>query len=179
MSVQVGRVLVVDDDSRGMGWIDRWLNLEGFEVHRAYSYAEGVNIASEIAPDFAVIDLVLPDGHGLDLIRHVKKVAPHSRVILVTGFGSIATAVEAMRLGAADYLLKPVEPDELVAALKPAKTNGVPTKTPELPTLDRVQWDYIQRVLAYCNGNISETARRLGKHRQSLQRMLRRYPPRK
>jgi len=122
-----------------------------------------------------VVDLRMPGGSGLDLLRELRKHDPHTRVLVLTGYGSIATAVEAVRDGAVGYLPKPADADEILAALNgthTAKAAGV-----ETPSLARAEWEHIQRVLTDCGGNISEAARRLGIHRRSLQRKLHKYPP--
>jgi two-component system, response regulator RegA len=168
-------VLVVDDESCLLHDVVRALEVERYEVHPASSCAEAFRVIETQRVDCAVVDLMLRDGSGLDILRRLKEAFADAHVVLLTG--SIPTAMEAVRLGASDYLIKPVHPKELVSALDPA-SEGRAKRISHLPTLDRIQWDYIQRVLAYCGGNISESARRLGIHRQSLQRMLRRHPPR-
>lgn len=172
-------VLVVDDEAPLRAAMGRMLEIHGFSVCFATNRAEAVEQALAQAPEHAVVDLVLRDGSGLDVIVALRKVAPSTRIVLVTGFGSVSTAVEAIRLGAVDYLPKPVEAEELLAALDPSRPRDSSKERPDIPTLERAQWDYIHRVLAQCEGNISEAARRLGLHRQSLQRMLKRHPPRK
>ena len=172
-------MLVVDDDDLLRTSIGRILEINGFSVAFGRNHEEALVQAAETHPEHAVIDLMLGEASGLDLIVALREKYPELRIILVTGFGSIATAVDAIRLGAADYLLKPVDPEELIQAMDPAKPREASKEKPDIPTLERAQWEYIHRVLGQCDGNISEAARRLGLHRQSLQRMLKRHPPRK
>lgn len=172
-------VLVVDDEAPMRAAIGRILELNGFSVCFAKNRAEALEQAVARTPEHAVVDLMLRDGSGLDLISELRQRVPHTRVILLTGFGSVSTAVEAIRLGAADYLLKPAGAEELLAALDPSRPREPSKDKPDIPSLERAQWEYIHRVLEQCEGNISEAARRLGLHRQSLQRMLKRHPPRK
>lgn len=133
-------------------------------------------MATAAPPSSVVIDKALPGAEELEMISELTAVTSGSRIILLTSVGSIWTAVEAMRRGAADYLLKPVDPVQLLAALRPSRALSAVEK-PWLLTLERMQWEYIHVVLDFCGGNVSEAARRLGMYRQSLQRMLRRYPP--
>jgi two-component system response regulator RegA len=123
----------------------------------------------------AVVDLKMPGGSGLDVLRELRRQDPSTRVLMLTGYGSIATAVEAVREGAVGYLPKPADADEILAALH--GTNTAKEKGIETPSLARAEWEHIQRVLTDCGGNISEAARRLGIHRRSLQRKLHKYPP--
>lgn len=159
--------------------IGRILELNGFSVCFATNRKEALEQATLLRPAHAIVDLMLRDGSGLDLISAFRELVPRTRIVLVTGFGSVSTAVEAIRLGAVDYLLKPVSAEELLAALDPSRARKPSKDKPDIPSLERAQWEYIHRVLEQCEGNISEAARRLGLHRQSLQRMLKRHPPRK
>lgn len=173
------RVLVVDDEEPVRAAVGRMLELNGFSVSFATNREQALALATSLKPEQAVIDLMLGDTSGLDLITEFRKLVPHTRIVLMTGFGSVSTAVKAIRLGAADYLLKPIDPDELLTALDPSKPREPSKERPDIPTLERAQWEYIQRVVEQCAGNISAASRRLGLHRQSLQRMLKRHPPRK
>ena len=170
-------VLLVDDDVTLRERLARALRERNFDVRTAGSADEAIALARADSPEMAVLDLKMPGRSGLDLLREMRDHDPATRILVLTGYGSIATAVEATKLGAIGYLPKPVDADELLAAFARA---GVATDMPgrfETPSLARAEWEHIQRVLADCGGNISEAARRLGIHRRSLQRKLQKYPP--
>jgi two-component system response regulator RegA len=173
-------VLVVDDDEPFRTRLARALADRGLEVRTAGDVAEALLAAGrDDPPELAVVDLRMPGGSGLDLVRDLKALEPAMRILVLTGYGSIATAVEAMRLGAANYLPKPVDADEILRALAPEGMGltadaSLPVGT---PSLARAEWEHIHRVLGDCGGNISEAARRLGLHRRSLQRKLGKAPP--
>ena len=181
-------LLLVDDDAPLRERLGRALTARGLQVRTAGSAEEALAQALEDAPELAVVDLRLPGQTGLELLRDLKSLHPATRVWVLTGYGSIATAVSATRMGAEGYLAKPIDADELLAALFARSTAGPsaseagiaiePTDF-ETPSLARVEWEYIQRVLSDCDGNVSEAARRLGVHRRSLQRKLSKYPPRR
>lgn len=162
-------LLLVDDDDPLRQRLGRALALRGFEVREARSGEEALALARQDSPEFAVVDLRMDGISGLDLVRELRAIDEATRVVVLTGYGSIATAVEAMRLGAVHYLTKPVDADQVVAALDGATP---PVADVEVPSLARVEWEHIQRVLLDCGGNVSEAARRLGLHRRSLQRKL-------
>lgn len=169
-------ILLVDDDVTLRERLARALRERGFDVRTAGSADEAMEQVRADSPEMAVVDLRMPGRSGLDLLRDMREHDPATRVLVLTGYGSIATAVEATKLGAEGYLPKPVDADELLAAF--AK-NG-PQPAPDhfaTPSLARAEWEHIQRVLVDCGGNISEAARRLGIHRRSLQRKLQKYPP--
>lgn len=148
----------------------RALTDRGFLVTPAANYAEAVAAAQEETPELAVVDLKLPGPSGLDVLRTLKSFDETTSIVVLTGYGSIATAVEGLQLGATTYLAKPVDADQIVAAFDGARrTRG---EEPRTPSLARVEWEHIQRVLADCDGNVSQAARRLGIHRRSLQRKL-------
>jgi two-component system response regulator RegA len=148
----------------------------GFEVLAASSVAEGIALARSRAPAFAVIDLRLDDGSGLDIVPALREVRPDTRVVMLTGYGNIATAVAAVKAGAVDYLAKPADADEIEAALM--VKDGDKPAPPEHPmSADRVRWEHIQRVYELCDRNVSETARRLNMHRRTLQRILAKHSP--
>ena len=148
----------------------------GFAAKMAVSVAEGLAAIEESAPAFAVIDLKLGDGSGLDVMRALKAKRPDARAIILTGYGAIATAVVAVKLGAFDYLAKPVNADEIVAALNAERLDRM--DNPEHPmSADRVRWEHIQRVYESCERNVSETARQLNMHRRTLQRILAKRAP--
>ena len=171
-------ILLVDDDQVFRTRLGQALHARGHEVRTAGSADEALALAQAESPEYAVVDLKMPGRGGLQLLAELKALDPSTSVLVLTGYGSIATALEAVRRGALDYLAKPVDADELLAAFGRAK--GAPTPLPEeaaTPTLARAEWEHIQRVLADCEGNVSEAARRLGLHRKSLQRKLHKYPP--
>jgi len=139
--------------------------------------AEGIKIARSEPPDFAVIDLRLADGSGLDVVAALRVARPDTRIVMLTGYGNIATAVNAVKMGAVDYLSKPADADEVVAAL--LALEGSKPEPPEHPmSADRVRWEHIQRIYELCGRNVSETARRLNMHRRTLQRILAKRAPR-
>lgn len=174
-------ILVVDDDDVFRERLARALTDRGLDVRTASHPAAAVATAKDDSPEMAVVDLRMPGGNGLELVRDLKAIDASTKVVVLTGYGSIATATEAMRLGATHYLPKPADADEVLAAftkddLPPLE--GVDTNT-KAPSLARAEWEHINRVLNDAGGNISEAARRLGIHRRSLQRKLQKYPPRK
>jgi two-component system, response regulator RegA len=150
----------------------------GFEVRMAETVAEGVEQVKKSPPGYAVVDLRLADGSGLDVIGALHQARPDARAVVLTGYGNIATAVTAVKLGAIDYLAKPADADAVYGALM-AETAGARAALPENPmSADRVRWEHIQRVYELCNRNVSETARRLNMHRRTLQRILAKRAPR-
>ena len=170
-------LLLVDDDRAFSTRLARAMEARGFEVRVAESVAEGVAAIEEKAPAYAVIDMRLTDGNGLDVIARLKERRPDARGVILTGYGNIATAVTAVKLGAFDYLAKPADADEIQAALKAEP--GERATPPENPmSADRVRWEHIQRVYELCGRNVSETARRLNMHRRTLQRILAKRAPR-
>lgn len=181
MSQEAGRegaltLLLVDDDEVLRERLGKALRERGFEVTTAASGETAIEIARRDAPEFAVVDLRMPGMSGIEVLDALRAIDPATRVLMLTGYGSIATAVEATRRGAVGYLSKPADADEVVAALTGRATaEGAPGI--DTPTLARTEWEHIQRVLTDCAGNVSETARRLGIHRRSLQRKLQKYPP--
>jgi len=168
-------VLVVDDDEPLRTRLSRALAGRGYQTMVAGDASEALAIARESFPEYAVIDLRLGAESGLELIRQLLELEPAMRIVVLTGYGSIATAVEAIRLGAADYLTKPADAEQVSRAL--AGQPGGGGDGLETPTLARAEWEHMHRVLADVGGNISEAARRLGVHRRSLQRKLNKYPP--
>jgi two-component system response regulator RegA len=148
----------------------------GFAVTMAETVAEGLNQLQVNSPAFAVVDMRLEDGNGLDVISALKRLRPDARAIILTGYGNIATAVTAVKLGAVDYLSKPVDADDVVAAL--LNGEGCKAEPPVNPmSADRVRWEHIQRIYELCGRNVSETARRLHMHRRTLQRILAKRAP--
>ncbi len=173
-------LLVVDDDPILRDRLARAFSRRGFEVRTAEGRSTAVESAREESPELAVVDLKMDDGNGLEVVRDLIEIDPSTRILVLTGYGSIATAVEAVRLGAVNYLSKPADIDEILAAFERGEGEVLdPSKIDyKAPSLARVEWEHINRVLADCGGNISEAARRLGIHRRSLQRKLQKYAPR-
>jgi two-component system response regulator RegA len=173
------RLLVVDDSLAFRERLARAFRERGFSVRTAGNYDEAMEAAHEEVPHLAVIDLRMPGRSGLEVIRDLKRLAPDARVLVLTGFGCISTAIDAVRLGATNYLPKPADADDILAAFErgAADVGDPPATSHDVPTLARAEWEHIHRVLADCGGNISEAARRLGIHRRSLQRKLRKRAP--
>ena len=170
-------VLIVEDDRSFLQRLAKALESRGFTVATAESVADGLLQVERAAPAFAVVDMRLGDGNGLDVISALKRRRPEARGIILTGYGNIATAVNAVKLGAVDYLAKPVDADDVVAALLAQDNNAI--APPENPmSADRVRWEHIQRIYELCGRNVSETARRLNMHRRTLQRILAKRAPR-
>lgn len=170
-------LLIVDDDRPFRERLARAMQARGFEVVLAETVREGVAIARERPPAFAVVDLKLEDGNGLDVVETLHETRPNARVIVLTGFGNIATAVAAVKSGAVDYLPKPADADDILGALlAPPGRKPMPPENPM--SADRVRWEHIQRVYELCGHNVSETARRLNMHRRTLQRILAKRSPR-
>ena len=172
-------LLLVDDSLPFRERLARAFRDRGFHVCTAGNYDEAMSLASEIVPDMAVVDLRMPGPSGLNLVRDLKSLHPEARILVLSGFGSIATAIDAVRLGATNFLPKPADADDILAALErgEAEVSELPETEPETPSLARAEWEHIHRVLADCGGNISECARRLGIHRRSLQRKLQKRAP--
>ncbi|MBK8791988.1 MAG: response regulator [Holophaga sp.] len=169
-------LLLVDDDAVYRERMAQAITARGFEVHTAADAAQAIVLAEAESPELAVLDLRMPGDSGLELLARLKAIDPTTRVLMLTGYGSIATAMEAVRLGAVHYLTKPADVDDILAAF--GGPGPVPeTEDHETPSLDRVEWEHIQRVLNDCRGNLSEAARRLGLHRRSLQRKAARKRP--
>jgi two-component system response regulator RegA len=169
-------LLIVDDDKAFLQRLARAMEARGFVVEAAGSVEEGLASLKRCPPAFAVVDMRLDDGNGIDVIAALKEVRPESRAVVLTGYGNIATAVTAVKIGAVDYLAKPADADDVYNALT-ASPNDKP-QPPENPmSADRVRWEHIQRVYELCNRNVSETARRLNMHRRTLQRILAKRAP--
>jgi two-component system response regulator RegA len=170
-------LLVVDDDMTFRTRVVRAFRDRGLEVAAAGSYEEAMAAAEADTPELALVDLRLPTRSGLDVVRGLKALDPATVVVVLTGYGSIATAVESVKAGAITYLTKPVDADQILDAFD----EKAPAASPEpstfaIPSLARVEWEHIQRVLTDCHGNLSQAARRLGIHRRSLQRKLAKDP---
>lgn len=173
-------ILIVDDDEVFRTRLARAFADRGYDVSAAGEYGEALTRAREDSPEMAVVDLRMPGPSGLELVRDLKALDPSTRILVLTGYGSIATAIEAVRIGATYYLSKPADVDDILAAF--ARGEAPPLEPPPsdyaAPSLARAEWEHISRVLSDCGGSISEAARRLGLHRRSLQRKLQKYPPR-
>ncbi|WP_420960263.1 ActR/PrrA/RegA family redox response regulator transcription factor [Brucella sp. IR073] len=170
-------LLLVDDDKPFLQRLARAMEARGFQVTTAESVEEGIAAVRNSAPAYAVVDMRLGDGNGLDIIEAIRGRREDTRAIVLTGYGNIATAVNAVKLGAIDYLSKPADADEVFAAL--TRRSGEKVPPPENPmSADRVRWEHIQRVYEMCDRNVSETARRLNMHRRTLQRILAKRAPR-
>ncbi|MEM9708380.1 MAG: ActR/PrrA/RegA family redox response regulator transcription factor [Pseudomonadota bacterium] len=170
-------LLIVDDDEPFLRRLARAMEKRGFEVATAETVGEGRSLADRTPPAYAVIDLRLEDGNGLDVVETIRERRPDSRIVVLTGYGAIATAVAAVKIGATDYLSKPADANDVTAALLAPEDELPPP--PENPmSADRVRWEHIQRVYELCDRNVSETARRLNMHRRTLQRILAKRSPR-
>ncbi|MCO5134627.1 MAG: ActR/PrrA/RegA family redox response regulator transcription factor [Phyllobacteriaceae bacterium] len=171
------RLLLVDDDRPFLTRLGRAMEMRGFNVDMAETIADAIAHVKANPPDFAVVDMRLSDGNGLDVIEAIRKAKPVCRAIILTGYGNIATAVTAVKLGAVDYLAKPADADEVYAALmRKPEDRAEPPENPM--SADRVRWEHILRVYELCDRNVSETARRLNMHRRTLQRILAKRAPR-
>ena len=170
-------LILVDDDAPLRRSLQRALERRDFQVYSADSLKAGLNLAHSVKPDYAVVDLRLEDGSGIELVRRLRELHPKVRVVILTGYGNIATAVAAVKAGAVDYLAKPADADDVINALL-ATGSTLPPPPPNPMSADRVRWEHIQRVFEQCNRNVSETARRLNRHRRTLQRILNKRAPR-
>jgi two-component system response regulator RegA len=171
------RLLIVDDDEVFRERLARALRARGYTVQTAASVADALACLEAEMPDGMVVDLRMPGESGMALITHVKAMGAATHMLVLTGYGSIATAVEAMRLGAMGYLTKPADAEEILRALEGQTAPPALPETLSTPSLARAEWEHMQRILADCAGNVSEAARRLGIHRRSLQRKLQKVPP--
>jgi two-component system, response regulator RegA len=170
-------ILLVDDDEAFLKRLAKAMERRGFAVEMAGSVAAGKAIATARPPAYAVVDLRLEDGNGLDVVEVLRERRPDSRIVVLTGYGAIATAVAAVKIGATDYLSKPADANDVINAL--LQTGDTLPPPPENPmSADRVRWEHIQRVYELCDRNVSETARRLNMHRRTLQRILAKRSPR-
>ena len=170
-------LLIVDDDNPLRDRLSRAMEKKGFKVSQADSVKQGIIQAKNLPPAFAVIDLRLNDGNGLAVVEQIQKLKKNSRIIMLTGYGNIPTAVAAIKAGAIDYIPKPADADDVEnALLAPSESKATPPENPM--SADRVKWEHIHRVFELCNRNVSETARRLKMHRRTLQRILSKRSPR-
>ncbi len=170
-------LVICDDDVPFLTRLGRAMESRGFDVRTAESTAEARKMISDVPPAYAVVDMRLGDGNGLDVVQLLHEKRPNARAIILTGYGNIATAVTAVKMGAVDYLSKPADADDVYAAL--TRDPNEKASLPENPmSADRVRWEHIQRVYEMCDRNVSETARRLNMHRRTLQRILAKRAPR-
>ena len=179
-SLEIGEdksLLLVDDDEPFLKRLAKAMEKRGFEVETAASVAAGQAIATARPPAYAVCDLRLEDGNGLDVVEVLRDKRPDCRIVVLTGYGAIATAVAAVKIGATDYLSKPADATDITNALL-APENELPPPPENPMSADRVRWEHIQRVYELCDRNVSETARRLNMHRRTLQRILAKRSPR-
>jgi two-component system response regulator RegA len=183
MNDQKPSILIVDDDETYRNRLARAFVDRGYDVRTAHDHDSALVMAQTDSPEFAVVDLKMPGKSGLELVKALSEVDPATKSVVLTGYGSIATAIDAVRLGAAYYLSKPADADDIVGAFARAEAPPLAPPAPDsdeykAPSLARAEWEHINRVLSDAGGNISEAARRLGIHRRSLQRKLQKYPPR-
>lgn len=173
---ELKQLMLVDDDDLWLKRLARAMERRGYEVLTAAGVAEGIELARARAPAYAVVDLRLADGNGLDVVEALRARRPDARIVVLTGYGAIATAVAAVKLGAVDYLAKPADADELDLVLTLGSVDR--PLPPDRPmSADRVRWEHIQRVYELCHRNVSETARQLNMHRRTLQRILAKRSP--
>jgi two-component system, response regulator RegA len=174
------KILIVDDDGIFAGVLARAFDRRGYSTRVAVDLDSALDAAAQWPPDYAVVDLKLPRSSGLHVVKRLREIEPRTRIVMLTGFGSIATTVDAIKLGAVHYLTKPANADEVLAALHRDEPQFADTVRPEeVPSVYRVEWEHIQRVLSETEGNISLSARRLGIHRRTLQRKLGKHPVRR
>lgn len=170
-------LLIVDDDEIFVNRLGRAMEKRGFQPKLALGVRDAEQIIADAPPAYAVVDLRLEDGHGLDVVDLLRERRPDARIIVLTGYGAIATAVAAVKMGAIDYLAKPADANDVMSAL--LSTKGSLPPAPSNPmSADRIRWEHIQRVFEQCDRNVSETARRLHMHRRTLQRILAKRGPR-
>ncbi len=177
-SADARTLLLIDDDVTLRTRLARAFETRGLIVTMAGTCDEAIALAQADPPELALVDLRLPGGSGIDVVRELRATDPTTTIIVLTGYGSIATAVESMRSGAKTYLTKPVDADQIIAAFNQVEMQGAQQPAIAVPSLARVEWEHIQRVLAECGGNLSQAARLLGIHRRSLQRKLAKDPGR-
>lgn len=169
-------LMILDDDEPFRNRLARAMEKKGFQVKEAKNTEEGLKIAKNYPTQFALVDLRLEDGNGLEVVKALHKAKKESRIVMLTGYGNLPTAVAAVKAGAIDYIAKPVDADDVEAALLASPESKA--KPPENPmSADRVKWEHIHRVFELCNRNVSETARRLKMHRRTLQRILSKRSP--
>jgi two-component system, response regulator RegA len=170
------KILIVDDQYGIRVLLDEVFRKEGYQTYQAANGKQALELVQNHEPDLVILDMKIPGMDGLDILKHVKAIDPSTSIVVLTGYGSIATALESVRLGAVHYLTKPTDADRILAAFQ----HGLAARPRDLPmdppSLARVEWEHLNRVLTDCDGNVSEAARQLGMHRRSLQRKLSKYP---
>ena len=171
-------LLILDDDAPFRNRLARAMEKRGFDVVAVPSLSDARDIVRDVSPAFAVLDLRVEDGNGLDLVPMIRDRRPDARVVVLTGYGNIATAVAAVKAGAVDYIAKPADADQIESALLADGDRPLPPPPDNPMSADRVRWEHIQRVFEQCDRNVSETARRLRMHRRTLQRILNKHAPR-
>ncbi|CAN0564586.1 unnamed protein product [Ectocarpus sp. 12 AP-2014] len=179
MQTREQRLLIVDDDEMFCHVLNRALTRRGYEVIVAHDAEQALSMAAQFSPTMATLDLKLENSSGLKLLPELLGILPHCRIVVLTGYSSIATAVEAIKLGAVNYLCKPVDADDVLASFE--RQDGDPDieLADNPPSINRITWEHIQKVLQEHDGNISATARALGMHRRTLQRKLQKRPVRR
>ena len=172
-------MLLVDDDAVLRERLAKAFRERGFEVRTAGSYEEAVTLARVESPEYAIVDLCMPGKGGLELVKALHEIDVQTRILVLSGYGSVATAVDSIHLGAVNFVTKPADAEDLLAAFERSDREDptVSTEGYRAPSLARAEWEHIQRVLTDCGGNVSEAARRLGIHRRSLQRKLQKFAP--
>lgn len=176
MTPDLKKLLIIDDDGPLRERLGKAMIKRGFSVTTAESLTQAREILVTLTPDYAVVDMKLKDGYGLDIVNPIRTLNPKARIVIITGYGNIATAVAAIKHGAVDYLPKPIDADQVERALLGSSLTVPSSLEPMSP--DRVKWEHIQRVFNDCENNVSETARRLKMHRRTLQRILSKHAPR-
>ncbi|HXH71672.1 MAG TPA: response regulator transcription factor [Mariprofundaceae bacterium] len=174
----VPALLLVDDDATFCQVLAGALERRGFDVQVAHNVDEAMQLVGDEAPEYAVVDLSMPGPSGLALVKHLHEMDANARILVLTGYASVATAVEAIKLGATHYLAKPADTDEIVAALHQGEGDAEVEVSEKPVSVKRLEWEHIQKVLTECDGNISAAARKLGMHRRTLQRKLAKRPVR-
>ncbi|MCF7821299.1 MAG: response regulator transcription factor [Mariprofundaceae bacterium] len=176
MNRELPSLLLVDDDELFCRVLSSALEKRGFSVQVSHNVEDAIALIGDVAPEYAVVDLNMPGDSGLLLVEKLHQLDEHTRIVVLTGYASVATAVEAIKLGAVHYLAKPADADEVVAALG-RESGDAAAEVSELPmSTKRLEWEHIQKVMMECDGNISATARKLGMHRRTLQRKLAKRP---
>lgn len=175
-SIEAPSLILVDDDETYCRVLSNALRKRGFDVSAAYDAASGAALAKDIQPEYAIVDLNMPGASGLELVKAIRDLDLQTNILILTGYASIATAVEAIKLGATHYLAKPADADEIVLALNKVEGDAKYPVSSNPLSVNRLEWEHIQKVLAEHNGNISATARALKMHRRTLQRKLSKRP---
>jgi two-component system response regulator RegA len=171
-------ILIVDDDATLRERLAEAFRARGLDAKTAGNFDQARALATRDSPELAVVDLRMPGQSGLELIRELKAIDPETKIVVLTAYGSIATTIDAMKLGAVYYLQKPADADDILAAFQRGEAPSAAPLTFSAPSLERVRWEHINLILGDCDGNVSEAARRLKLHRRTLQRILQKYPPR-